>query len=317
MATQFQEPTFFILKRRLPSPESIDILGRVVRQFRDPTFEYTPQSPAKSLTPEIFNQFLLSPQYDDSTHFTASASGDERLWGKLKGLFSLSFESVKGGSTIVTSPRITTRRLKQEIEYFKILKSVSEVRSKMLEMCSIGGKVYLIVGTLSIQTAMFKQTGKNHSIIKATGSLPLGAVASAAAASGGIPLPIGAVDAQLGAGRSTSSDWTMEFTATATGPEGDKDEGAEEVFAIACREITRDWHGLGTDVKMRVKGPEYRGGQHFGEGDQSDSDQEEDSEEAEITAAENLRLADSWFRAVESGTESAVFEFKSGFIDCS
>jgi hypothetical protein len=178
--------------------------------------------------------------------------------GKAQGPFSLSSEFVEGGSTIVTSLRITTRRLKLEVDYFKSLKSVSEVRRKTLEMCSVGEKVYLIVGTMSIQTAMFKQTVIKRSNTAVAGSLPVGAVAIAAAASGGITLPVGAANAELGAERSSSADWTMKFTATTTGSEGEKDGGAEEVFAIACKEITRDWHGLGTDVKMRVKRPEYR-----------------------------------------------------------
>lgn len=316
MVSKTQEPTFFLLKRRLPASETEDMLGRIVRLFEDPLFAYTPESPAKSLTPEIFNQFVASPQHDDSAQLRTKASQDEKLWAKLKGLFSLSSEFAEGGSTLVTSPRITTRRLKQEITYFNALKSVPDVRREILEMCSVGGKVYLIVGTVSVQTATFKSTGFQRSKNKAAVSLPVSAVASAAAASGGVILPISGVDPELGTGHSTSSSWSTQFTTTATGADGEENLCSEEVFAVACREITREWHGLGSDVKMRLKRPQYTGGQHFGEGDESDQEKEEEDEDAELAAAETLRLADSGFNAMNFGADPVVVELKTGCIAC-
>ena len=95
----------------------------------------------------------------------------------------------------------------------------------------------------------------------------------------------------------------MNFSATAVGEDGEADEAAEEVFAIACKEVTRDWQGFGNDVKMKAKRPEYRGGQHFGQDDDSDSDVESgDDEGAETLAAQGLSLADP---------RSGVFDPKS------
>jgi hypothetical protein len=213
------EPTFYLLKRRLPASESAHLLGRVVQEYQDPTFDYTPEEPSKSLTPETFNEFLLGVQHEKSAHITSRASQDAKLWARLKGLLLMSSSSAAGGSTEVTSPEITTRRIKRETDYFKALKMVPEVRRKVLEMCPLGGKVYLIVGTMSIQTAEFKLTGNRHNNATIAGTLPVGGVASAAAASGGVPLLTGTANAQVGGQQTNSVDSTMEFSVDSTDPD--------------------------------------------------------------------------------------------------
>ncbi|KAL8994422.1 MAG: hypothetical protein Q9169_005609 [Polycauliona sp. 2 TL-2023] len=295
MAPQLYEPTFFVLKRRIPASDSLHLLGRVIHHYQDPTFDYTPESPSESLTALTFDKFLLGVQHDDTAHFKAQASLDETLWAKVGALLSISSNSAQGGTTEVISPRITTRRLKLETDYLNALKADPQVRRKMLEMCPVGGSpAYLIVGTMSIQTATFSSSGTQHHNTTASSELPIGAAATAAAVSAGIPLaPHAAPDPEIGVQRSNSSDWTMEFSATATGKDGEADESAEEVFAIACKAVTRDWQGFGSDVKLKGKRPEYRGGQHFGNNDDSNADEDSDNDtEAETAAAQNLKLTE-------------------------
>ena len=78
------------------------------------------------------------------------------------------------------------------------------MRREILEMCSVGKKIYLIVRTMSVQIATFKSTGFQRSKNKAAVSLPVSVVTSAAAASGGVILPISGVIPELGTGYSTS-----------------------------------------------------------------------------------------------------------------
>lgn len=289
MASHSHEPTFFLLKRRLPAAESLHLLGRIVRQYQNPTSDYIPreQTPSEVLTEETFARFLMGVQHDDSAHFKAQASRDDKLWGKIKGLLSLSSNLVEGGTTEVTSSRITTRRLKLEERYFKELKAVPQARKELLEMCPVGGKAYLIVGTMSIQTARFTTTGTRHQSTKAHGSLPVDKIAQAA----GVPM-FGSVGLTPEAGiqHSTSSGWTMDFSTKMA----EDDDDAFEVFAISCKEVTRGWGGFGKDVIMNRKRPEYRGGQRFGP-DEDESDEDEDEENAEILAAESLTLKEPPF----------------------
>ena len=278
----------------MPASESANLLGRLISHYQDPTLDYTPELPSATLTPATFQKFLQGVQYDDAAHFTAQTSRDDRVWAKMLGLLSLSSTSAEGGTTEVVSPRIIIRRIKLEADYFKALKDIPDARGKILEMCTVGGKAYLVVGTMSIQTATFKRTGMRRNDTDVSGSLPVGAAAGAAAASAGLPLPPDAVpNAEMGVQRSNSSDWTMEFSATAMGANGEPDEAAEEVFAIACKEVNRDWSGFGKDVKVKKKRPEYRGGQHFGNNEDSDSDAESDDDaEAKALAIGGLRLTD-------------------------
>jgi hypothetical protein len=142
-------------------------------------------------------------QHDDGAYFKAKASRDDKLWAKMKGLLSLSSNSAEGGITEITSTRITTRRLKLESDYFNALKGVPEARRKMLDMCPVGGKTYLIVGTMSIQTATFKSTGTQRHCSSISSALPISAAAGAA----GVPLLLSRVlDPQVGVQISNSSD---------------------------------------------------------------------------------------------------------------
>jgi hypothetical protein len=288
MAPQSYEPKFFLLKRRLPASESANLLGRVVQRYQDPTRDFTPDSPAGSVTAEVFKTFLLGVQYDTDAILKAHAARNDGFRAKLSGLLSFSADSAEGGSTTVESPRVITRRLKLEKDYFDALKAVPDVRRKILEMCPVGDKVYLIVGTMSAQTAKFEQTAAQTTGTSVSGSLQL--PLSVAMSVGAMPHLDTVTSPEAGTNHSESSGWSMKFSSTAIGEDGNSGE-AEEVFAVACREISRSWRDLGQDVKMKTKPPEYRGGQHFGAEEDSDSADEDDAnEEMEAFAAGGLHL---------------------------
>ncbi|KAE9378276.1 hypothetical protein N431DRAFT_435432, partial [Stipitochalara longipes BDJ] len=290
MSSHSYEPKFFLLKRRLPASESAHLLGRVVQRYQDPTIDYTPNSPSESVTAEVFKSFLLGVQYDTDAILKAQASRNDGIRAKLSGLLSFATTSVEGGTTTVESPRIITRRLKREKIYFEALKAIPEVRREILDMCPVGHKVYLIVGTMSAQKAKFEHNVTQSKSTSVSGSLkpPLNVALSVGAPHANI---ITAPEAS--SKYSDSSEWAMKFSSNAAGEDGGSSD-AEEVFAVACKEISRGWGGLGHDVKLKIKSPEYRGGQHYGTEEETDSDREDEADEAkEALAAEGLSLLET------------------------
>ncbi|PMD44532.1 hypothetical protein L207DRAFT_509254 [Hyaloscypha variabilis F] len=290
MSPQSYEPRFFLLKRRLPASESAHLLGRVVQRYQDPTVDYTPNSPSESVSAEIFNSFLLGVQYDTDAVLKAQASRNDGVRAKLSGLLSFSTASVSGGSTIVESPCIITRRLKRENNYFEALKAIPEIRREILDMCPVGQKVYLIVGTMSAQRARFEHNVTQSKTTSVSGSLkpPL-----SIALSMGAPHANALTAPEASSRYSDSSEWAMKFCSTAIGEDGVSSEG-EEVFAVACKEISRGWGGLGHDVKLKPKSLEYRGGQHYGTEEESDASDEDEADEAkEALAAQGLNLLET------------------------
>ncbi|KAK4186667.1 hypothetical protein QBC35DRAFT_500641 [Podospora australis] len=288
------EPTFFLLKRRLPPSESANLLGRVIRRYQDPTLAYSPESPAKALTADVYEKFLLEPQHDDFAVLTARQTSDKTRFFKFLG--TLSSSEASAASTTITSPRIITRRLKNEGVYFEKLKGVPETRRKLLEMCPVGDKVYLVVGTMSISSAQFSMDSYQQKSKTLGVQIPVGMIASAAVAAGtGIPLPPGVAaefipDAEGGVKRDEGRGYGASFSV-----ESEK----EEVFAIAVKVIRRTWKGLGGELKVGTRQPEYRGGQHFAEIDDADSESErddeaEDEEAMEEIAAQGLEMMDEY-----------------------
>ena len=249
-----------------------------MRNFQDPTFDYAPSSPQVSLSPEVYNTFLMAPQHEDATTITARASKDSRLMVKLQSLFSFSSSAETGGSTSITSPRVTIRRLRLEPDYFAALSKIDTIREKILDMCPYGDRIYLVVGTMSFHTAEMKTMGNIRNETEAKVTIAAGSAAAAIACG---PFPAFKPDmgnAELESGHASSSDWTMESTATAVGQGGEDDPHAEEIFAVAYRIVRRDWMGLGKNVRITRKRPTYRSGQHFG-GSENDSDDDEKKEE--------------------------------------
>ncbi|KAL8380762.1 hypothetical protein RB595_005174 [Gaeumannomyces hyphopodioides] len=279
MAPQPRELKFFLLKRRLPAPESATVLGQIVKNFLSPTSDYTPQSPAEALTPSVLSSFLLEEQTDHDAHITASSSKDRSFWTRVKAVASVNAHDAQGGSSEITSPSIAVRGLKRESAYLTALKSVPEVRRDMLRLCPVGGKAYLIVGTMSFQTATVKRGGNREDGTGVSATVP---VAGELATTTGI---------ELGAERSSSAAWTTGYNVK--GAEDNKSNGGgQEVFAVACKEISRSLLGMGRDVKLRNKQPEYRGGVHFGSDDSSESDEEEEEDE-ELPSPADQRNVDS------------------------
>ncbi|KAG7284485.1 hypothetical protein NEMBOFW57_010860 [Staphylotrichum longicolle] len=187
MAPATYEPTFYLLKHRLPASESTNLLGRIIRRYQDPTLDYTPESPSTTLP--SFPTFLLPAQHADHARLTAQTTHSTSAHFKF--LTSFSTTSSTTGTTTVTPPRITTRRLKREADYFAALKAVPEVRRKVLDMCPVSDKVYLVVGTMSVQAGTFSSTSLTQRGRGGGVEVPLALAAGAAALGVGVPLPGG------------------------------------------------------------------------------------------------------------------------------
>lgn len=300
MAPASYEPTFYLLKHRLPASESTNLLGRIIRRYQDPTLDYTPESPSTTLP--SFPTFLLPAQHADHARLTAQTTHSASAHFKF--LTSFSTTSSTTGTTTVTAPRITTRRLKREADYFAALKAVPEVRRKVLDMCPVSDKVYLVVGTMSVQAGTFSSTSLTQRGRGGGVEVPLALAAGAAALGVGVPLPgglLGEVLPEVDVGVERVGEVRTGAVFSTGGEDG------EEVFAVACKVVRRSWMGVGRDVRVGGRQPEYRGGQHFGAGGEDSDDEWSDGEE-ELGEEQEAVLAQGLYLEDESGDAFAGVE---------
>jgi len=61
-------------------------------------------------------------------------------------------------SATLTAPRVTTRLLQSQADYFALLKANPAVRRKLLAICPVNDTVYLVVGTMSARVARFERS---------------------------------------------------------------------------------------------------------------------------------------------------------------
>jgi hypothetical protein len=151
------------------------------------------------------------------------------------------------------------------------MKSLPEVRAELLDMLPRGGKVYMIVGTMTFDSADIKHSGSRTKNSQADGRVP---VLQAAAAASGIPIPVSGGTVEIAGAKADSSDWTVKSSTV-----------DEEVFAVEYRVITRDWGGYGGEPKFRDSIPDFQGGLTYGAGDEEEDDEDEDGafdEEASV-----------------------------------
>lgn len=292
MAPETGELKFLPLKTPLPPTVSANILGRVVQRYDDLLRNFTPESPTTALTQAQFAHFV-EVQHVDNAHFTAQASSTS------KALAGFSARAVASEATAtVTCPRVTTRKLLFHTNYFDALKANPDVRRELLNMCPVNEMVYLVVGTMSARSAKFERSTLACGNTGGGAKLHVGAMAGAATLAPGGPVItpglLGGVvpDLEVGLERSRLSGVTASFTI---------DGEDEQVFAVACRVIKRTWHGLGNDVRVGMRQPEYTGGLHFGSDSDSDNSEDEEglggetglSEADEIALAEGFELRES------------------------
>lgn len=276
------ESKFLVLKTPLPPSVSANILGRVVQRYDDLLRNYTPESPTTTLTPAQFDHFVVV-QHRDDAHFTAQASSTSSAFA---GFFARASASTTSEATAtVTGPRVTTRQLQFQTDYLTALKANPAVRRKLLDMCPVNETVYLVVGTMSARSAKFERwtlAGRNTG---GGAKLPVRAMAGAAALAAGVPLVT--PDLEAGLERSRLAGVTASFI---------MEDEDEQVFAVACRVIKRTWRGLGNDLRVGTRQPEYTGGLHFGS--DSDSDDSEDEEgfggETGLSEADEIALAEEF-----------------------
>jgi len=288
MAPETGPLKFLALKTPLSPSESANLLGRVVLSYNDLHHGHTPESPAATLTPTQFARFVDVRHSDDAT-FTAHASASSS--GFLDVFARASAATTATGNVTVTAPRVTTRQLRPQVDYFAALKADPTVRDKLLEMCPVNDTVYLIVGTMSAQYARFERTTLSGRNTNGGVTLPIGALASAATIAAGVPIVtpelLGGTIPDLKAG--IKRERLEGGTATFIMPPSEEGDG-EQVFAVACRVVKRTWRGLGKEVRVRPRQPEYSGGLHFGSNDSDDSENEDSSDDE--TEADKIALAE-------------------------
>jgi len=110
------------------------------------------------------------------------------LTAKLQGLLSFSSAVEDGGSAMIVSPQVTIRRLRLEPDYFAALSKSDAIREKILKMCPRGGKIYLVVETMSFHTANLETAGNLCAQRESKVTIAAGTAASAAAAAAGFPV---------------------------------------------------------------------------------------------------------------------------------
>ncbi|WKT53635.1 hypothetical protein QSH57_004219 [Fusarium oxysporum f. sp. vasinfectum] len=290
MAPETSKLKFLALETPLPVSESANLLGRVVQRYDNLFLGFTPESPAKTLTQEQFARFVVVQHIDDA-RLTAQVSS---LSSGFANVFARASASTTAtGTTTVTAPRVTTRQLRSPVDYFNALKADPVVRRELLKLCPVNDTVYLVVGTMSARSASFEHTMLRGYSTSGGVMLPLGAVAGAAALAAGMPL----VDPNLGGAmpdleaevkRERLAGGAKTFTMH---PSTDDDGG--QVFAVAYAVVRRTWRGLGKDVRVRTRQPEYSGGVHFGSDDSDDSEDEDGPDnETELCEADEAALAE-------------------------
>lgn len=276
-----QEPTFYLLKRRLPSQETPLMLGRIVRSFQDPTASYVPEDP--TLVIDLASH--LQETHDHDVSLLAKASRDNALTAKLQGLLSLG-SSYSGQSEIrVESSSITTRRLKNLDSVWTALKADMAIATLVQEMIRSNGKAYLVIGVMTIQSGNIRRTGAKRSEQNASAHIPIGA---AATASGMAVVPPNAA-AELTASHGKALDWEMNGTVGQNG-----DENPEEIFAVEYKVLKRSW--LRKDIKMQDKVPDYKGGSTYAADSGDDDDDSDDNEpNDQQTGLDEVRVIDEYF----------------------
>lgn len=284
-----EKPVFYVLRRRLPSSETPNMLGRFVRHFQDPTAEYTPEEPAKHI--DLTNFILKTDDYEtgdaENPALKVKSAKDDKLKSILRGLLSVSFSHAEQREMELDSPCLTTRRLKNFRTVFQTLKAVPEVRRAVLEMLPVGGKIYLVVGIMTFSTAIVRHEGNKSASNHTEAKLPIGNVVTAAV---GAPPIMGTqkVGVAVEQSSSTSSDWASRAKVVAEG------DDAEEIFAVEYRVVTRDWAGLGKEPVYRPWAPAYRGGLTYGRSiDVNRSDEDDEDDEDEDSAVQKVEILES------------------------
>ncbi|KAL0940230.1 uncharacterized protein CTRU02_202993 [Colletotrichum truncatum] len=294
-----QEPTFYLLKRRLPSNETPLMLGRIVRQFQDPTASYVPEDP--SLIFAGLQSHILETQ-DRDVELLSRASRDSELAAKLKGLLSLNSSLSRQSETRVESSLVITRRLKNLDTVWAALKGDTAVATRVQEMIKSKGKAFMVTGVMVIQSGSIQRLGARQSEQGASAHIPVGA----AAAASGVPIRAD-INAEVSVSHGSELDWSMKGN---VGQDGT--DNSEEIFAVEYKVLKRGW--LGKDVKLQSKVPDFKGGSTYADDDDDDDESDDDKPKTQMSSSDAVGVVDEDFFSGATFAGQRPRFSQSGFV---
>ncbi|KAF2017597.1 hypothetical protein BU24DRAFT_420638 [Aaosphaeria arxii CBS 175.79] len=256
------EPQFYFLKPPgLPISQRDNLLGRIVKNYANPTADYTPNGIPKNNV--AFPAPPLSSGLRDATSVLSSSS-QATAKALMTSLASLTKEKERDGSISFESETLEVVRLQQHGDTFDLLKATPEVRDKLAKYVRIGGRAYFVVGLLIWKDARFSAGAGSSERTLATAKVPVDAAVMAA--TGGVPVPIGSVELDVEGSRSTKSS----LDATAAG---------EQIIGVEYRLIKREFFGIGSTAKVSDSQVRYEGGKYYGKGANDDDDDDDDNDD--------------------------------------
>lgn len=244
MAISGNEPTYYILKCRIPSEH--DWLGRVVQYFQDPTASYTPQLSKSSITSS--SSILTTTESD--FHLKVRAAKDSASQSRLSRLLNAENSASRSDDIEVNAPSITLRRLMNYKSVFEQLKAEPGVTKDMKNMLPLGRTAYMIVGLVEIDCGFIKRSKSTSKDTETGLTLPVVDIALAAAS---VPITLGGIgDVELGSARKIS------YHSETSGNSKDR-----EIIALEYRTVRRSLGGWGRQVIYRDSIPKVKGGLSF------------------------------------------------------
>jgi hypothetical protein len=260
------EPRFYFLKPPgLPISERENLLARIVKNYANPTADYTPNGSPRNLV-----QFPALPLSSGVTNAQSVLSSSSQVTANalMTTLAAFTKENGHEASISFASQAIEVMRLQQHTDTFDKLKSIPEVQEKLSKMVRVGGKAYFVVGLLIWKNTRFSTGHGSNEKTSITAKLPLDSVVTAA--TGGIPVPVG------------KAELTVQ-DANAASNALEADVMGEQIIGLEYRLIKRELFGLSSSLKVSSSAVRYEGGKFYGtearEDDEDISDEDDDEQE--------------------------------------
>ncbi|KAL2214652.1 hypothetical protein CC79DRAFT_1328544 [Sarocladium strictum] len=241
---------FIILdpRRVLPALKPHQWLGRIVRDYKDPSSSFAPSDPT-ALASHSSEELVISD-------FAAQvqSSRDASLAASLGSVAS----GLSGGGNSSTFSFATSSlrclRLSKHTKFFSEMRQLDEVRSELSEYLRPGGKpAYMIVGVMIWSDPSFMETAQFSNSKSLAAQIPVGAIASMATT--GIPITTDIVDPGV--------NRTVEG---ATGRQMEGSMAGSYIFAIEYKAVRRKLYSLIKDFTPTLDdhGPRAKGDRVFG-----------------------------------------------------
>lgn len=230
---------------------------------------------------------------------TLEAARGTRLELGLLGLLSLSpVSSQASSSTRLRSRLCVVRQLRNVDAFFRAACARDSGTRKWLESEGVrpanGGRVYVVCGFKTLTDATVSHSDRRGNSVDVSADVPVAAIA-AAAATGGVPLPL---PGNITAAAQTSAGSAERLAYTAPG---------ERVYAVLYRRVRFGWFASrSVDKAYLEKGIRWKSmiGSRSGE----DGEAEEDGIEVEISGAPEAVELEGSFESVDIGGEHVIFE---------